>query len=243
MNRPEYRYRSGPLVWAAVLGSTCLLLFLFQKMLWLVVPFLLALVIYYLLLPLRERLILAGLSRAGAANLVSLGAFAVLGGGLALAFPWLATQAVGWQESALRYLQGGLFFAAQALYQLEERFEVLADAHVSTEFVRQVAELIDTFAAKYLGSLAMGVAAWTPLLLLAPFIAYFMLRDGALFRHFLIRAVPNAFFERTLYLFDQVDRTARLYFQGLLALTVLDALCLAAGLWWLGFPRPCCWAG
>ncbi len=238
MNRPEYRYRSGPLVWAAVLGSTCLLLFLFQKMLWLVVPFLLALVIYYLLLPLRERLILAGLSRAGAANLVSLGAFAVLGGGLALAFPWLATQAVGWQESALRYLQGGLFFAAQALYQLEERFEVLADAHVSTEFVRQVAELIDTFAAKYLGSLAMGVAAWTPLLLLAPFIAYFMLRDGALFRHFLIRAVPNAFFERTLYLFDQVDRTARLYFQGLLALTVLDALCLAAGLWWLGVSAP-----
>lgn len=233
-----YRYRSGPLVWAIVIASTCLVLFLFQKILWLVVPFLLALVIYYLLLPIQEYLVLRGVSRVSATNQVSLGAFAVLGVGGALAFPWLAAQAVSWQESAMRYLQGGLFFVVQALYQLEDRFDMLANAHVSTEFVRQVAELIDSFAGKYLGSLAMGVVAWTPLLLLSPFIAYFMLRDGSAFRHFLIRAVPNAFFERTLYLFDQVDRTARLYFQGLLTLTVLDALCLAAGLWWLGVSGP-----
>lgn len=238
MSDVEYRYRSGPLVWAAVIGGTCLALFLFQKILWLVVPFLLALVLYYLLVPLQERLILAGVSRAGAANLVSLGGFGFVVGVMVLSFPWLATHAVGWQDSALRYLQGGLFFVVQALYQLEGRFEMLADAHVSAEFVRQVAELIDTFAGKYLGALAMGIAAWTPLLLLAPFIAYFMLRDGAMFRHFLIRAVPNAFFERTLYLFDQVDQTARLYFQGLLTLTLLDALCLAAGLWWLGVSGP-----
>lgn len=234
----EYPYRSGPLVWAIVIAGTCLVLFLFQQILWLVVPFLLAVVIYYLLLPLQEHLVLRGVSRAQAANLVSLGAFVLLVAGVALAFPGLATHAVGWQESAERYLQGGLFFVAQALYQLEGRFEMLADAHVSTEFVRHVAELIDGFATRYLGPLVIGIAAWTPLLLLAPFIAYFMLRDGATFRHFLIRAVPNAFFERTLYLFDQVDRTARLYFQGLLALTLLDALCLAVGLWWLGVSGP-----
>ncbi|WP_294262047.1 hypothetical protein [Propionivibrio sp.] len=46
------RYRSGPLVWLAILFFTCLLLFLFQKILWLVVPFLLALIGYYLFFPL-----------------------------------------------------------------------------------------------------------------------------------------------------------------------------------------------
>jgi len=157
-----YRYRSGPLVWALVIAGTCLVLFLFQKILWLVLPFLLAVVIYYLLLPMQEHLVLRGVSRAHATNLVSLGAFGVLVGGMALAFPWLAAHAVGWQESAMRYLQGGLFFVVQALYQLEGRFDMLADAHVSTEFVRQVAELIDSFASKYLGPLAVGVAAWTP---------------------------------------------------------------------------------
>ena len=37
----------GPVVWAAIIGSTCVLLFLLQKILWLVVPLLLALVLYY----------------------------------------------------------------------------------------------------------------------------------------------------------------------------------------------------
>lgn len=220
-----HRYRAGPVVWAVVIAGTCLVLFLFQQILWLVVPFLLAVVIYYLLLPVQEFLVLRGVPRALATNLVSLGAFVLLVGVGVLAFPWLATHAVDWQENAERYLQGGLLFVAQSLYRLEGRFEMLAEAHVSTEFVRHVAELIDGFAARYLGPLAIGVAAWMPWLLLAPFIAYFMLRDGATFRHFLIRAVPNAFFERTLYLFDQVDRTARLYFQGLLALTLIDAVC------------------
>ena len=53
------RYHSGPLAWCAIIGATCLLLFLFQKILWLVVPFLLGLIIYYLLFPLQQRLILA----------------------------------------------------------------------------------------------------------------------------------------------------------------------------------------
>jgi hypothetical protein len=40
---------SGPVVWASIIAITCLLLFFFQKILWLVVPFLLALIIYYFL--------------------------------------------------------------------------------------------------------------------------------------------------------------------------------------------------
>ena len=85
---------------------------------------------------------------------------------------------------------------------------------------------------------AMGIAAWSPSLLLAPFLAFFMLRDGWRFRKFLIRAVPNAYFERSLYLMDQIDRTARLYFVGLIELTLLDTFCLAGGLWLIGVSGP-----
>ena len=94
------------------------------------------------------------------------------------------------------------------------------------------------FTQRYLGNAAMGVALWFPSLLLIPFLAFFMLRDGWRFKRMLSRAVPNAFFERTLFLFDQVDRTARGYFQGLIKLTVLDAACLAAGLWLIGVSSP-----
>jgi predicted PurR-regulated permease PerM len=80
--------------------------------------------------------------------------------------------------------------------------------------------------------------AWTPSLLLAPFLAFFFLRDGRRFKRFLGAAVPNAFFEKTLYLLHEIDRTARAYFQGLINLTILDTLTLAAGLWLLGIPGP-----
>ena len=162
------RYRSGPLVWLAIVAATCVLLFMFQKILWLVVPFL-------------------------------------------LAFPWISAHLVAWQDSGARYIEGGQRFVAETLAWAEQNY---------------------TFTGTYLA------AAWFPSLLLAPFLAFFFLRDGWRFKMFLSRAVPNAFFERTLYLLDQVDHTARLYFQGLIKLTVLDALCLACGLALIGVSAP-----
>lgn len=79
---PRQPRAAGPLVWACILGTTCLLLFLFQKILWLVVPFILALIIYYALLPAVLRLVLAGYSVTAGASLVCFGAFLLLGGAL-----------------------------------------------------------------------------------------------------------------------------------------------------------------
>jgi predicted PurR-regulated permease PerM len=231
-------YRSGPLVWVGVIAATCLILALFQKILWLVVPFLLGLVIYYLLLPLKERLVLAGLARDASTNWVALGAFGAFGLVAVLGTPWLAAHLVGWQDNATRYLDGGLHFLVQSIAHLEGRFPLLAQAHASAEAERQISGLTDNFASQHLAAAAMTLAAWAPSLILAPILAYFMLKDGWRFKRFLGAAVPNAFFERTLYLFEQVDQTARLYFQGLLKLTAIDALCLAGGLWWLGISGP-----
>jgi predicted PurR-regulated permease PerM len=82
----------------------------------------------------------------------------------------------------------------------------------------------------------LGLAAWTPSLLLTPFLAFFFLRDGGRFQHMLAAAVPNAFFEKTLYLMHEVDRTTRAYFVGLMKLTVLDTITLAVGLKIMGMP-------
>ena len=232
------RYRSGPLVWLAILAATCLLLFLFQKILWLVVPFLLALIGYYLFFPLQQRLVLGGMSRDASASLVSGGAFAVAGGIILLAFPWISSHLVSWQDSAARYIEGGLRFIAETLAWLEHHYAFAAKAHLSDQLTKQISELGDKLAGGYLAEAVITAAAWFPSLLLAPFLASFFLRDGWRFKRFLSRAVPNAFFERTLYLLDQVDHTARLYFQGLIKLTVLDALCLAVGLWLIGVSAP-----
>ncbi len=232
------RYHSGPLAWCAILAGTCLLLFLFQKILWLVVPFLFGLIIYYLLFPLQQRLVLGGMSRDASAALVSCAVFAVAALLAVIAFPWLGSHLASWQESGTRYIEGGLRFVADTLAWLERNFAFAAKARLSHQLTQQISGLGDKLVSTYLADVALTVAAWLPSLLLAPFLAFFFLRDGWRFKKFLGRAVPNAFFERTLYLLDQVDTTARLYFLGLIRLTVLDTVCLAAGLWVIGVSAP-----
>ena len=231
-------YRSGPVVWASIIAGTCLILFLFQKILWLVLPFVLALIIYYVLLPVKLRLVLGGMSHDSAAAWVSSGAFMLIFIIGLLGFPQLLTEMVTWQDSAMRYLDGGLQFLTASVAQMERRYDMLAQANVSAELARQIAEFSGHFAEKYAPTIAMTIAAWSPSLILAPFLAFFMLRDGWRFRKFLTRAVPNAYFERSLFLMDQVDRTARLYFIGLIELTLLDMFCLAGGLWLIGVSGP-----
>lgn len=231
-------YRAGPVVWVANIVSTCLILFFFQKILWLVVPFVLALVIYYALLPIKLHFVLTGVSHDSAAVRVGVGALAVFMLLVVLGFPKLLAASVMWQESSMRYLNGGTTVVMATISQLENRFSILAQAHVTEAMASQITDFSAHFAEKYLTTIAMSIAAWSPALLLAPFLAFFMLRDGWRFRKFLLRAVPNAYFERSLYLMAQIDRTARLYFVGLIELTLLDTFCLAGGLWLIGVSGP-----
>ena len=52
-----FRNGSGPVVWTGIVAVTCLLLLVLQKILWLVVPFLLALILYYFLYPPVQQLL------------------------------------------------------------------------------------------------------------------------------------------------------------------------------------------
>ena len=62
---------SGPLVWLATIACTTLLLALLKQALWLVVPFLFAIILYYALFPAVRRLTLAGVDRETAAAIVA----------------------------------------------------------------------------------------------------------------------------------------------------------------------------
>ena len=236
MNEPEND--AGPIVWALIIAITCLLLLAFQKILFLVVPFLLALILYYILYPTVQRLVLAGMSRGAAASLVTLAflMFVVVCGSLML--PWISPHLIDWQIAVERYLQGGISLMERSLAGLEERYGMLQRAHMAATLAQRLNDFTSGFAEQYVAPIALGIVGWTPSLLLAPFLSFFFLRDGRHFQSFLVRAVPNAFFEKTLYLMSEVDQAARAYFLGLIKLTVLDTVTLAFGLWLLGMPAP-----
>jgi predicted PurR-regulated permease PerM len=228
----------GPLVWVAIITATCLTLFIFQKVLWLVVPFLLALILYYLLAPPVRWLVLRGWSVDAATGLVmgSLMGSAVVG--VVLGFPWLASHMIDWQASTTRYIQGGLQLVDRTLLMLEGYWSVLADAEIAAKVSTQLNYWSTNFADDQVDYVVMGAGTWLPILVLVPFITFFQLRDGRRFKDFISDAVPNAFFEKTLFLLNEVDRTTRAYFHGLMKLTVLDTVTLAAGLFLMGMPAP-----
>lgn len=230
--------RSGPVVWSGIVAATCGLLFLLQQMLWLAVPFLLAMILYYVLQPPMQRLIRFGIGHGLAA--LAVGGVFLLALMLAVlaAVSWTAAPAGSWQDLLGRYLAGGLAFVRGLLLSLEEQFPILHQIHLSDVVNTQFAAWSEDFVQRHLADIVVSVAGWLPGLLLAPFLTFFFLRDGYRFKKFLARAVPNAFFEKTLYLLHEVDQTAHRYFQGLIKLTLIDTAVLALGLWAIGLPSP-----
>jgi predicted PurR-regulated permease PerM len=228
---------NGPVVWLAIIASTCILLFLLKKVLWLVVPILLALILFYLLFPVAQRLMYRGLDRNAAAATV-MGAFTALLVVLVFIFaPKVLEHMLDWQTGSLRYINGGVAFIDRTLRSLERAWPYLAKTHVADTANERLTHLTDN-ADQYLRPLVMAIAGWLPSVLLAPFLAFFFLRDGGKVERMIAAAVPNAFFEKTLNLMHQVDRTTRAYFVGLMQLTVLDTVTLAMGLWIIGMPAP-----
>ncbi|MBX9848166.1 MAG: AI-2E family transporter, partial [Rhodocyclaceae bacterium] len=202
---------TGPLVWVAIITATCLALFLFQKILWLVVPFLLALILYYLLAPPVRWLVLRGWTVDAATGLVMSFLVATAVTGILLGFPWLASHMIDWQDSLSRYINGGLQLVDRTLLMLEANWSVLADAEIAAKVSTQLNYWSTNFADQQVESILMSAGSWLPILLLVPFITFFQLRDGRRFKDFISDAVPNAFFEKTLFLLNEVDRTTRAY--------------------------------
>ena len=226
----------GPVAWAGIFAATCLLLLALNHILWLVVPALMALVLSYALYPPMLRLMYSGMSRQGAATLVTVVFLVLFMAVTLLALAWAGARAEDWQAGVERYLRGGAVLLERTLGELEARWSMLARARLAETVTTWLNEFSSTFAERQLQPLAVSILAWLPATLLGPFFAFFILRDGRRFHGFVARAVPNAYFEKTLALLHEMHRTGRAYFTGLVKLAVLDTIALGIGLWLLGLP-------
>ncbi|HEX7985349.1 MAG TPA: AI-2E family transporter [Duganella sp.] len=230
--------RAGPVVWCGIIAATCALLFLLQQMLFLAIPFLFGIVLYYILQPPMQRLIRMGVSVNAAIMTVGGVFLLLLLAAIFIAVLWDSGPSDPWQDMLGKYITGGLEFVRQTMLSLEREFPILKQVKLARTVNSRVNSFTGTFVQKHLTEILVSVAAWLPSLLLAPFLTFFFLRDGLRFKKFLARAVPNAFFEKTLCLLHEVDQTAHRYFQGLVRLTLIDTAVLALGLWAIGVSSP-----
>ncbi|HEX4141099.1 MAG TPA: AI-2E family transporter [Candidatus Methylacidiphilales bacterium] len=250
---------AGPIVWLGILTATCLLLVISQYVLWLVVPVMIAIVAYYMLSPLVDSGIRRGMTRARAVLIVTILLTVVLVLLGLVITPKVSRTVHNLPDTVASYTKTANSLIANARRTLSHKVPFLitpppppggtsvlsapanglppatpAPAAPQGEIVTNVSDL----QAKYSGDVLMEAARWVPSILLVPFITYFLLLDGPRFKRFIVQAIPNAFFEKTLYLFYRVENQLRAYFQGLMALTFLDALCLGMGLWFFGLNEP-----
>lgn len=124
--------------------------------------------------------------------------------------------------------------ASEFLQNIESRFPLAKRAGLSAGLQARIDFFAQGRATQFAGDAALFGFKWLPSLLLVPFLTFFFLRDGTAFHQMILRAVPNAFFEKTLLLFDRMNRQMHAYFRGMFWLTVLDTVSLGIGLWLLG---------
>jgi len=256
---------SGPVVWLGIIVVTCLLLAIFQTVLWLVVPVLLSVIAYYMLSPLVSLGMARGMTRPRAVLIVTvLLTVFLIAVGLIIA-PKIPVVTHDLPKTINDYGQVGIRLINNANQTLDTYFpflhhqasppkparpEVKSLGFVGTEVVPatpptplvtpadDVENRVASLQTKYSGNVAVELLHWIPSLLLVPYITYFFLLDGPRFKRFLMQAIPNAFFEKTLYLFYRVEDQLRRYFRGLLGFSV-SARRFSWPLWppsWPGFP-------
>lgn len=222
---------SGPVVWLATILATCVTLYLVQGILWLVMPLILAVILYYVTEPLVFRLTHHGWRRENAAAIV-MGLLALLAFALvAISVPRFAHKVTSWNEKKViaNYIDHGTAFVESTMRTVVKYVPFL-DGIAMNKGSSTWDEKLAKWASENSGDTLLHLLHWIPSLLLIPYLTYFILVDGGQFKRFLVRAIPNAYFEKSLLLFHRIDDQVRRYFQGLMALTVIDAAFLGVGL-------------
>lgn len=223
-----------PLVWIGVFSATLLAVYLCDVMWWVSIPFVFSVVLYYISLPVIE-----WLERRGVAYEKALWIFILLLSLLMLLlvpalFYWVADQIYQIQEklpAVLNRINGAIQLSLQGL---ERQFPLLGDAQINEKITAKIELLKTSFIEDSLPHLLVYVLHWVPCMLLVPYLTFFLLKDAHKFKKLVMNGVPNAFFEKVLLLFHRIDGQIKKYFRGLMAMTVLDTVSLAIGLWVIG---------
>ena len=220
-----------------VIFTTCLLLFLFQKIIWLIMPALVALMLFYCLRPAVKFLVFRGVSHETAVTCVWV-LLQLISAVIAVKTIFLMLAKSGtWESSLGNYVAAGENLISHTTASLERMFPVLKDIGLSTQVNEQVHQIGAQSSSRNLLPVTVLAVKLIPCVLLVPYLTYFMLNDSVRLKKYIIKSIPNAFFERSLILFSRLDASLQSYFQGLLWLTLLDTLCLAGGLKVLGVPN------
>ena len=206
-------------------GGLLLALFLaFLAVRILLVPFVAALFVAYLFDPAITVFQRRGLDR-GNAFLILLAATLILIVVVSMFMPqWLRLESIGGSGAAFT---DRLTIQLNELEQwVDKKFPMFRNVEIAKEATSRAGAL----ATRFFEDLPSLITAFLVNLLLVPFIAYFMVRDGKSLKRRFVEIVPNRYFEMSLIMFNRIDQQIGGYLRGRLIECILvgitQALCM-----------------
>jgi len=220
--------------WASVFGFFFLFACCARYLGWLIVPVFFAVVLFYLLSYPCEALEARGFSHVLSVWIV----FSALAIVVCLLMPFLVKYALSastnFTSDMTRYLEGGRKLVLAYFDTLEHRIRFLRNTNLSETVGQKLDHFVKSDIPHQVPALLLNVLSFLPGLLIAPFTAFYLLRDGRSLKKTIVRDIPNAFFERSLFLFYQMDRQITGFFLGVFIEAVIVGCIIGVGLFGLG---------
>lgn len=193
---------------------------------------LLAFVLSYLLVPAVNALERAGISRALSTTFV----FILIGATFAVAIssilPFVSNQFVNLRMEIPKYIEG----LGHIVSETEERIQNLSGTLYNMDISRQIETTLQGWAKTIFEDLPSFLTKSLTTMLLAPFLTFFMVKDGRQITRRFLQMVPNSIFEPTLSLFSQINDQMGQFIRARLLESAIIAIIVCIGLLLLGFP-------
>lgn len=198
----------------------------------LLVSALIAFVVSYTLGPAVNTMERQGISRALATTIV----FVAIGAALALigywVTPYLADTVTSLKGDTPRFIEGVGHFISE----LESRVKSISGPLANFELTTRVEAYLTTWTTQVFETLPRYVKTFITVMLLGPFLAFFMVKDGRLVTHGILGLVPNHLFETALSLLHQINLQVGQFVRARLLESFVVGFITSIGLLIIDFP-------
>jgi putative permease len=216
----------------ALLGLLAFLFTLLIKVDNLLLSSLLAFVISYLLGPIVNRLERRGFNRAASISILfvfmSFAVVLIVGA----IYPLLATQVSSLRSDLPKYISG----TTKLVQDIEEQFSFITGIFLNFDLSEHAESLLTQWASSFFDDFPKFISKSLTTAMLAPFLAFFLLKDGQNILKNIFALVPNRFFELSINLQHQINDQMGGFIRARMMEASIVGLVVWVGLWTIDFP-------
>ncbi len=201
----------------------------------LVIPILLAFVFYAVLEPVSSRLMARGMSASAASLSVLLMLVIAIVGAMSWVLPQFSAQAQALHQRLPHLWQ----MMGEAFERISQWTKELTGLSVEeTDLVGRIAERGDEWGQAVLVQAPSLLLSLVFIMLIAPLLTFFLVRDWKSLRGRMLDLLPNAHFELGWLIYERVARQLQRYVRGVIMQSAIVAVIASTGFWLLGIDTP-----